>query len=92
MIQDEAIVNFTRFTQLVDKFVTDKSKIDQKDIDCVFVMLIQSGELDVSAQSEAALAEKTKGFESQAIALLFEGIDIDEISSVNQSKDLDSGQ
>lgn len=81
LTQDEAIVTFTRFKQLVSKHAPKTVVFQPRELDCVFLHLLKGGAHDISNLSEAQLADRTRGFDSQSIERLFPGIDIDEITS-----------
>jgi hypothetical protein len=86
MTQEDAIVSCARFRDLIERHVTRKGHLSTKDIDCIYLMLLKGGQNDISNLSSAQLADKTRGFDSQTIDLLFPGVDVDDVTSVAASK------
>lgn len=86
MTQEDAIVSFTRFKRYIKKHVTDVKHLEAKDIDCVYLMLLKGGKDDFTKLTEAQLADRTRGFDTEKIAMLFPDVDIDDVTSAAPSK------
>jgi hypothetical protein len=89
--QEEAIIPFSVFKQLLDKQKPHISQLTEVEIDCAHVILCR-GTSSVDNLSVAELAERTIGFDTQNIALIFPGVDpdseSDEYSEIEENQEL----